>query len=109
MSIENTKSMIDALDAGDTVSAEKEFKAALADKVGSELDTKRKDLAGILILLSYSVNLTVSVIGSSIIFSLTGTGPLFGISPKYPSTSFLVFSISISPATTKTALFGLFH
>ena len=46
MSIENTKSMIDALDAGDTVSAEKEFKAALADKVGSELDTKRKDLAG---------------------------------------------------------------
>ena len=43
MSIENTKSMIDALDAGDTVSAEKEFKAALADKVGTELDTKRKD------------------------------------------------------------------
>ena len=28
------------------VSAEKEFKAALADKVGTELDTKRKDLAG---------------------------------------------------------------
>ena len=46
MSIENTKSMIDVLDVGDTVSAEKEFKAALADKVGSELDTKRKDLAG---------------------------------------------------------------
>ena len=46
MSIENTKSMIDALDAGDNVSAEKEFKAALADKVGSELDAKRKDLAG---------------------------------------------------------------
>ena len=46
MSVENTKSMIDALDAGDNMSAEKEFKAALADKVGSELDTKRKDLAG---------------------------------------------------------------
>ena len=46
MSIENTKSMIDALDAGDHVSAETEFKAALADKVGSELDAKRKDLAG---------------------------------------------------------------
>ena len=46
MSVENTKSMIDALDAGDNVSAETEFKAALADKVGSELDAKRKDLAG---------------------------------------------------------------
>ena len=46
MSVENTKSMIDALDAGDNMSAEKEFKAALADKVGSELDAKRKDLAG---------------------------------------------------------------
>ena len=46
MSTENTKNMIDALDAGDTVSAETEFKAALADKVGSELDAKRKDLAG---------------------------------------------------------------
>ena len=46
MSIENTKSMIDALDAGDNLSAEKEFKAALADKVGGELDAKRKDLAG---------------------------------------------------------------
>ena len=46
MSIENTKSMIDALDASDNVSAETEFKAALADKVGSELDAKRKDLAG---------------------------------------------------------------
>ena len=46
MSIENTKSMIDALDAGDNVSAETEFKAALADKVGSELDQKTKDLAG---------------------------------------------------------------
>ena len=46
MSIEDTKRMIDALDAGDTVSAEKAVKAALADKVGSELDVKRKDLAG---------------------------------------------------------------
>ena len=46
MSIENTKNMINALDKGDTVEAEKEIKAALADKVGSELDVKRKDVAG---------------------------------------------------------------
>ena len=46
MSIEDTKNMVNALDAGDNLSAEKEVKAALADKVGSELDTKRKDLAG---------------------------------------------------------------
>jgi hypothetical protein len=46
MSIENTKNMINALETGDTVEAEKEIKAALADKVGSELDAKRKDLAG---------------------------------------------------------------
>jgi len=38
--------MINALETGDTVEAEKEIKAALADKVGSELDAKRKDLAG---------------------------------------------------------------
>ena len=49
MSIENTKNMINALDKGDTVEAEKEIKAALADKVGSELDVKRKDLAGTLL------------------------------------------------------------
>ena len=46
MSIENTRNMINALDKGDTVEAEKEIKTALADKVGSELDIKRKDLAG---------------------------------------------------------------
>ena len=46
MSIENTKNIINALDKGDTVGAEKEFKAALSDKVGTELDAKRKDLAG---------------------------------------------------------------
>ena len=46
MSIENTRNMINALDKGDNVEAEKEFKAALADKVGGELDAKRKDLAG---------------------------------------------------------------
>ena len=46
MSIEDTKNMIDALDADDTMSAEKAVKAALADKVGGELDIKRKDLAG---------------------------------------------------------------
>ena len=46
MSIENTKNIINALDKGDTVEAEKEFKSALSDKVGAELDTKRKDLAG---------------------------------------------------------------
>ena len=45
MAIEDTKNMINALDKGDTVEAEKEIKAALADKVGSELDIKRKDLA----------------------------------------------------------------
>ena len=49
MSIEDTKNMINALDKGDTVEAEKEIKAALADKVGSELDIKRKDLAGTLL------------------------------------------------------------
>ena len=46
MSIENTKNMVNALEKGDTVEAEKEFKAALSDKVGAELDAKRKDLAG---------------------------------------------------------------
>ena len=46
MSIENTKNMVNALEKGDTVEAEKEFKAALSDKVGTELDAKRKDLAG---------------------------------------------------------------
>lgn len=46
MSIDDTKAMIDALDNGDTIEAEKSIKAALADKVGSELDAKRKDLAG---------------------------------------------------------------
>lgn len=46
MSIENTRNVINALDKGDTVEAEKEFKAALSDKVGVELDAKRKDLAG---------------------------------------------------------------
>ena len=49
MSIENTKNMINALDTGDNVEAEKAFKAALSDKVGVELDTKRKDLAGTLL------------------------------------------------------------
>ena len=46
MSIENTRNMINALDKSDNVEAEKEFKSALSDKVGAELDTKRKDLAG---------------------------------------------------------------
>ena len=46
MSIDDTKAMINALDAGDNIEAEKSIKAALADKVGSELDAKRKDLAG---------------------------------------------------------------
>jgi len=46
MSIENTRNVINALDKGDTVEAEKEFKSALSDKVGVELDAKRKDLAG---------------------------------------------------------------
>ena len=41
--------MINALDTGDNVEAEKAFKAALSDKVGVELDTKRKDLAGTLL------------------------------------------------------------
>ena len=34
MAIEDTKKMIDALDTGDNVEAEKAFKAALSDKVG---------------------------------------------------------------------------
>ena len=46
MSIDDTKAMVDALDNGETIEAEKSIKAALADKVGSELDVKRKDLAG---------------------------------------------------------------
>ena len=46
MAIEDTKKMIDALDTGDNVEAEKAFKAALSDKVGTELDQRRKDLAG---------------------------------------------------------------
>ena len=49
MAIEDTKNMINALDKGDTVEAEKSFKASLSDKVGVELDTKRKDLAGTLL------------------------------------------------------------
>ena len=46
MAIEDTKNMINALDKGDNVEAEKAFKAALSDKVGTELDQRRKDLAG---------------------------------------------------------------
>ena len=49
MAIEDTKNMINALDKGDTVEAEKAFKAALSDKVGVELDQRRKDLAGTLL------------------------------------------------------------
>ena len=49
MSIEDTKNMINALDKGDNIEAEKAFKASLSDKVGVELDTKRKDLAGTLL------------------------------------------------------------
>ena len=49
MAIEDTKNMINALDKGDNVEAEKSFKAALSDKVGTELDQRRKDLAGTLL------------------------------------------------------------
>ena len=49
MAIEDTKNMINALDKGDNVEAEKAFKAALSDKVGTELDQRRKDLAGTLL------------------------------------------------------------
>ena len=49
MAIEDTKKMIDALDTGDNVEAENAFKAALSDKVGTELDQRRKDLAGTLL------------------------------------------------------------
>ena len=49
MAIEDTKKMIDALDTGDNVEEEKAFKAALSDKVGTELDQRRKDLAGTLL------------------------------------------------------------
>ncbi len=38
--------MIDALETGDNVSAEKSFKDALSTKVGQELDDKRKEVAG---------------------------------------------------------------
>ena len=40
-----TRDMIDALEKGDNLSAEKAFKSALSDKVGNELDDKRKDVA----------------------------------------------------------------
>lgn len=40
-----TRDMIDALEKGDNLSAEKSFKSALSDKVGTELDDKRKDVA----------------------------------------------------------------
>jgi len=40
-----TRDMIDALEKGDNLSAEKAFKSALSDKVGTELDDKRKDVA----------------------------------------------------------------
>ena len=49
MSIEDTKAMIDALANDNTVDAEKHIKNALADKVGTELDQRRKDLAGTLL------------------------------------------------------------
>ena len=49
MAIEDTKNMINPLDKGDNVEAEKAFKAALSDKVGTELDQRRKDLAGTLL------------------------------------------------------------
>tara|TARA_R100000081_G_C4760723_1_gene139711 strand:+ start:634 stop:843 length:210 start_codon:yes stop_codon:yes gene_type:complete len=41
-----TRDMIDALETGDNVSAEKSFKDALSTKVGQELDDKRKEVAG---------------------------------------------------------------
>lgn len=37
--------MIDALEKDDNVAAEKSFKSALTDKVGAELDDKRKEVA----------------------------------------------------------------
>ena len=40
MAIEDTKNMINALDKGDNVEAEKAFKAALSDKVGTEQSKK---------------------------------------------------------------------
>lgn len=42
---EHVKNMINALDQDDNLEAETSFKAALTDKVGDVLDTKRKDLA----------------------------------------------------------------
>ena len=56
--------------------------------------------------LSYAVTFSVSVIGTSFGKFLVKPG-LFLTSEKYLETSDLVFSISISPATTKTALSGL--
>ena len=41
-----TRDMIDALDTDNNVEAEKHFKSALSAKVGTELDDKRKDIAG---------------------------------------------------------------
>ena len=49
MAIEDTKNMINALDKGDNVEAGVLFNAALSDKVGTELDQRRKDLAGTLL------------------------------------------------------------
>lgn len=40
-----TRDMIDALEKGDNLGAETAFKSALSNKVGTELDDKRKDVA----------------------------------------------------------------
>ena len=57
---------------------------------------------------SYHVDVIASVIGSSFGRFLL-TSPELGMSAKYFFTSSFVSSISISPATTNVALFGLWY
>tara|TARA_B100000989_G_C19418306_1_gene417492 strand:- start:654 stop:836 length:183 start_codon:yes stop_codon:yes gene_type:complete len=44
-----SKEMIDALEDGDNLKAENEFKAAISQKVGDSLELKRKDVASSMI------------------------------------------------------------
>ena len=44
-----SREMINALEDGDNLSAENEFKSAISQKVGDSLELKRKEVAGSMI------------------------------------------------------------
>ena len=44
-----SREMINALEDGDNLSAENEFKAAISQKIGDALELKRKDVASTMI------------------------------------------------------------